>query len=167
MAHPNPLDELPIEPDQHYLKLTIDLAQQSVAAGNHPFEALLAGPGGEVLIASGNTFSSDGGFGHVEANVAREAARRFNPDFLQNCTLYTSVEPCCMCTRASYWAGTGAVVYGMTERRLAILTGDNPENLTLDLSCKMVFAAGQRATKVCGPFEELEEEIVSQHKDFW
>ena len=77
MAHPNPLDELPIEPDQHYLKLTIDLAQQSVAAGNHPFEALLAGPGGEVLIASGNTFSSDGCFGHVEANVAREAARRF------------------------------------------------------------------------------------------
>ncbi len=72
-----------------------------------------------------------------------------------------------MCAGAAYWAGIGAVVYGLTERRLAELTGDNPENLTLDLSCHQVFAAGRRPVGVRGPFPELEAEIVRDHLDFW
>lgn len=153
--------------DQHYLQLTIKLARQSVSEGNHPFGALLTGPDGEILISSGNTYQSDRGVGHAETNVAREAARRFEPDFLSECTLYTSVEPCCMCAGACYWAGIGTVVYGLTEKRLAKLTGDNPENLTLDLSCEKVFEAGQRKTILRGPFSELEDDIVSDHRDFW
>ena len=72
-----------------------------------------------------------------------------------------------MCAGACYWAGIGTVVYGLTERRLAELTGDNPENLTLDLSCRKVFDAGQRHVEVRGPFADLEVEIVSGHKGFW
>ncbi|MGI9354388.1 MAG: nucleoside deaminase, partial [Rhizobiaceae bacterium] len=135
--------------------------------GNHPFGALLVGPEGEVILSSGNTYTSDRGIGHAEANVARDAARIYEPEFLLNCTLYTSVEPCCMCAGACYWAGIGTVVYGLTEKRLAQLTGNNPENLTLDLSCHKVFAAGQRKTGVRGPFDELEEDIVAHHRDFW
>ena len=52
-------------------------------------------------------------------------------------------------------------------RRLAELTGDNPENLTLDLSCHQVFAAGRRQVATRGPFPELEEEIVKDHRNFW
>jgi len=99
--------------------------------------------------------------------VARAAAQQFPPEFLEDCTLYTSVEPCCMCAGACYWAGIGTVVYGMTEKRLAALTGDNSENLTLDLSCETVFSAGQRPTQTRGPFEELEDYIAAQHHDFW
>ncbi len=69
--------------------------------------------------------------------------------------------------RGLYWAGIGTVVYGLSERRLAELTGDNPENPTLDVSCHQVFAAGQRHVAIRGPFPELEEEIVKDHKDFW
>ena len=47
------------------------------------------------------------------------------------------------------------------------MTGDNPENLTLNLSCHQVFAAGRRNVAVRGPYLELEEEIVKDHKDFW
>ncbi len=72
-----------------------------------------------------------------------------------------------MCSGASYWAGIGTVVFGLAESRLVEMTGDNPKNLTLDLSCRAVFAAGQRPVAVRGPFPELEEEIVDGHKDFW
>lgn len=152
--------------DIGYLRLAIELARESRAGGNHPFGALLVGPEGDVLISSGNTYTSDR-LGHAESNVARAAALRYDPAFLGQCTLVTSVEPCCMCAGASYWAGIGAVVYGLSERRLGELTGDHPENLTLDLSCHQVFAAGRRPVAVRGPFPELEEEIARDHRDFW
>lgn len=153
--------------DTDLLRHAIRLALESRAAGNHPFGALLAGPGGEVLLTSGNTFSADGGPGHAEANVARAAARAYGPAFLNGCTLVTSVEPCCMCTGAAYWAGIGTIVFGLSERRLAELTGDNPENLTLDLPCRTVLAAGRRRVEVRGPFPELEDEIAEGHRGFW
>lgn len=156
-----------MHPDLAFLRQTIELAAASRAAGNHPFGALLAGPDGAVLLVSGNTYAQDRGCGHAEANVARAAARRYAPDFLESCTLFSSVEPCCMCAGACYWAGIGTVVYGLTEKRLAELTGDNPENLTLDLSCHQVFAAGRRMVSVRGPYPELEAEIIVDHMDFW
>ena len=153
--------------DIDHLRETIRIAAESRASGNHPFGAMLVGPEGDVLHRALNTVSTDGGTGHAEANVAREASRTYEADFLSRCTLYTSVEPCCMCAGTCYWAGIGTVVFGLTEKRLAELTGDNAENLTLDLECRSVFAAGRRPVEVRGPFAELEDEIVEGHRGFW
>lgn len=125
------------------------------------------GPDGELLAESGNTYSTDKGVGHAELNVAHAVAKRYPADFLARCTLYTSVEPCCMCAGATYWAGIGTLVYGLSEKRLAELTGDDPENLTMDMPCGEVFAAGQRQVTVRGPFMQLEAEIVEAHHGFW
>lgn len=153
--------------DVHYLRLAAKLAAESRARGDHPFGALLIGPDGAVLISSGNTVSVDGGVGHAESNVAREAARLYGPEFLAGCALVTTVEPCCMCAGAAYWAGIGTVIYGMSERRLGELTGDNPENLTLDLDCRRVFATGRRPVAVRGPCPDLEAELLRDHAGFW
>ena len=153
--------------DVGYLRLAIEVAAKSRDEGNHPFGAILVGPDGEILLSAGNTYSHDRGVGHAEANVARMAAQSFEPGFLERCTLVTSVEPCCMCAGACYWAGIGTVVYGLSEKRLAALTGDNPENLTLDLSCHQVFATGRRKVDIRGPFPELEAEIIKGHENFW
>ncbi|NKB22198.1 MAG: nucleoside deaminase [Alphaproteobacteria bacterium] len=153
--------------DLKHIRETIRIAKESRDGGNHPFGAILVSPENEVLLRSGNSFKDDRGVGHAEANVARAASQQYGAEFLEQCTLYTSVEPCCMCAGACYWAGIGTVVYGMTEKRLAVLTGENPENLTLNLSCEDVFAAGQRKVSTRGPFSELEEEVAEGHKDFW
>lgn len=155
--------------DQHLMLLrrTIAVAELARANGNHPFGALLADESGKVLIEAGNNFATERGPGHAEAIIARKAAIRFTPEELATCTLVTSVEPCAMCAGATYWAGIGALVYGMTEKRLATLTGDNPENLTMDMPCATVFEAGQRPTQIFGPFAELENEITATHAGFW
>lgn len=155
--------------DQHIalLKRTIDLAAEARANGNHPFGALLADADGTILIEAGNTFAADKGPGHAEANVARQAAVQFDAETLLTCTLVTSVEPCAMCAGATYWANIGTLVFGLTEKRLAVLTGDNEENLTMDMPCRTVFEAGQRETLVVGPFPELEEAIAETHRGFW
>ncbi len=153
--------------DIKYLREAVRIAKESRASGNHPFGALLVNPDGEIILRAGNTYSDDGGVGHAEANVARMASRQFDPGYLQECTLVTSVEPCCMCAGACYWAGIGTVVYGLSEKRLAKLTGNNPENLTLDLGCHKVFEAGQRKIEIRGPYPGLETEIAADHIDFW
>ena len=66
-----------------------------------------------------------------------------------------------MCAGAIYWAGIGRLVYGLSEHRLRELTGNHPENPTLDLPCREVFASGQRSTEVVGPL--LEDEAAAVH----
>jgi tRNA(Arg) A34 adenosine deaminase TadA len=70
-----------------------------------------------------------------------------------------------MCSGAIYWAGIGRVVYGQSETSLKRQIGVHPENPTLDLPCRVVFAAGQRPVDVVGPL--LEEEAAALHAEFW
>ena len=153
--------------DLAMLRRTIELADESVAEGNHPFAAVLVAADGSVLAEGKNNHSVDKGPGHAETNLARNAAVTFDEEELLGSTLYTSVEPCSMCSGTIYWAGIGSVVFGMTEERLAELTGDDPANKTQALACRTVFASGQRPVEVRGPYDELEGEIVPQHAAFW
>lgn len=104
---------------------------------------------------------------HAEAVLARTAALNYSPDYLWRCTLVTTVEPCAMCAGTQYWAHIGRLVYGLSERRLLALTGSHTENPTMDLPCRSVFAAGQKAVEVIGPVAEVEEEIAALHRGFW
>lgn len=149
------------------LRKSIEVGIAARAAGNHPFGAVLADVDGNILMTMENAHTVDKGPGHAEANLAREAARTYDEAFLNTCTLYSAFEPCSMCSGTIYWAGIGRLVFGVTEHRLAELTGDNPENLTMSLPCRDVLRAGQRDVVVEGPFLELETEIVKSHEGFW
>jgi tRNA(Arg) A34 adenosine deaminase TadA len=72
-----------------------------------------------------------------------------------------------MCTATAYWANIGRIVYGASEEALLELTGNSDENPTLNLPCRQVVAAGQKAMEVQGPFAELTTEMVEPHRGFW
>jgi len=59
------------------------------------------------------------------------------------------------------------VVYGAEETALRALTGDHPENPTLSLPCREVFARGQKKIVVVGPVAAVEEEMIATHRGFW
>jgi tRNA(Arg) A34 adenosine deaminase TadA len=159
---------MPISPerDEELIRRTIELAKQSRARGDHPFGALLADADGKILLEAMNTGGTKGdATGHAERNLMTEASTTYDTDFLQTCSMYTSAEPCAMCAGSVYWAGVGRVVHGMTEKALKDLIGPDPENLTMDLPCKIVFEAGQRKVEVVGPL--LSEESAVVHDGFW
>jgi tRNA(Arg) A34 adenosine deaminase TadA len=149
------------------LRRAFDLARQSRSRGDHPFGALLVDADGTVLMEQGNGIAEQGGdmTAHAERLLASRASRVYSPMFLASCTLYTSAEPCAMCAGAIYWAGIGQVVYGQSEKSLKAATGNHPQNPTLDLPCRTVFAAGQRRVAVVGPL--LEQEAAALQDDFW
>jgi tRNA(Arg) A34 adenosine deaminase TadA len=146
------------------LRRANEVARAAMARGHHPFGALLvAADGDTVLLEQGNVDTVN----HAEALIARLAAERHAAATLWDCTLVTTVEPCAMCAGTQYWAHIGRLVYGMSERRLLELTGNHSENPTLDLPCREVFARGQKAVQVFGPFAEVEAEIATLHRGFW
>lgn len=153
--------------DEPLLRRAFAIAKASREGGDHPFGALLADAEGNILLEQGNGYSAEGGdrTAHAEKLLATRAGKQFSLNVLAGATLYTSAEPCAMCAGAIYWAGIGRVVFGQTERGLKAMTGDNPENPTLDLPCHIVFAAGQRPTEIVGPL--LEDEATQLQADYW
>jgi tRNA(Arg) A34 adenosine deaminase TadA len=153
--------------EHHDLLLeAVDLAARARANGNHPFGALLADADGQVLLTAENTVVTESDVtGHAELNLVRRASAAYSAGRLAGFVLYSSTEPCAMCSGAIYWSGIGAVVYALSEAGLYELTGDDQENLTLLLPCRDVFAAGRRPVSVDGPFEIDEARDV--HAGFW
>jgi tRNA(Arg) A34 adenosine deaminase TadA len=154
------------ERDARFLRRSFDVARRAMGNGNHPFGAVLIGRDGTVLIEAENGYMpAHDGTAHAERLLASQACTRFDAKTLREATIYSSAEPCAMCAGAIYWAGIGRLVYGLSEHRLRTLTGDHPENPTLDLPCREVFASGQRATEVVGPL--LEDEAAALHEGVW
>jgi tRNA(Arg) A34 adenosine deaminase TadA len=152
--------------DEHFLRRSFEVARRAVAHGNHPFGAILVDQHRNVLIETENGYMpAHDGTAHAERLLATQACTTLSPDILSKATLYSSAEPCAMCAGAVYWAGIGRLVYGLSEHRLRIVTGNHPENPTLDLPCRKVFASGQRTTEVIGPL--LEDEAEALHAGAW
>jgi tRNA(Arg) A34 adenosine deaminase TadA len=154
------------ELDEHFLRRSFEVARRAVTNGNHPFGAILVDQNRNVLIEAENGYMpAHDGTAHAERLLATQACTTLSPDMLRQATLYSSAEPCAMCAGAIYWAGIGRVVYGLSEQRLRAVTGNHPENPTLDLPCREVFKRGQRPTEVVGPM--LEDEAESVHAGAW
>jgi tRNA(Arg) A34 adenosine deaminase TadA len=154
------------ELDEHFLRRSFDVARRAMTRGNHPFGAILVDQNRNVLIETENGYMpAHDGTGHAERLLATQACTTLAADVLRNATLYSSAEPCAMCAGAIYWAGIGRVVYGLSEHRLRAVTGNHPENPTLDLPCREVFKSGQRTTEVVGPL--LEDEAAALHAGVW
>jgi tRNA(Arg) A34 adenosine deaminase TadA len=152
--------------DEKYLRRAIAISQRSKANGNHPFGALLLSADHEVLLEAENQGRTENdATGHAERILLTNASKTISQEVLSGATLYTSAEPCAMCAGAAYWVGIKRVVYGLSETRLKALIGPHPENLTMDLPCRSVFAAGQRSIEVSGP--HLEDEALKAHEGFW
>jgi len=152
--------------DAQFLRLSFAVAQRSLTHGNHPFGCIVVDADGKVLIEAENGYMPDhDGTAHAERLAATQACRTLDRGVLATATLYSSAEPCAMCAGAIYWAGIGRVVYGLSEHRLRGITGNHPENPTLDLPCRDIFASGQRPTEVVGPL--LEDEAAALHDGVW
>jgi tRNA(Arg) A34 adenosine deaminase TadA len=153
--------------DEHHLRAAFNVAHRAREDGNLPFGCVVVDAGDKVVIEQGNLalVPVRDATAHAESIAAGRASRQFRPRELAGFTLYSSAEPCAMCAGAIYWAGIGRVVYGLSEHQLKALTGNHPDNPTMDLPCREVLARGQRRVEVVGP--GLVEEALEPFEGFW
>jgi tRNA(Arg) A34 adenosine deaminase TadA len=142
------------------IRKCIKLAEQAVQKGNHPFGALLV-LDEEIILTAENTVTTERDWTrHAELNLIRFAMQVHDAQILSRCTLYTSTEPCPMCSGAIYRVSIPRVVFGCSSETLGSITGRSPE-----ATCRQIFAAGKRTVEVIGPV--LEGEAAEIHRRFW
>ena len=153
-------ERAPTESDERFLRRAIALAREARDAGNHPFGALLVLDGAVVLTAT-NTVTTDGDpTAHAETNLVADAIRHLPPVDLRRSVLYTSCEPCAMCTGKIHWAGIRSVVFALSSHELARMAGDD-----FLVPCRDLFARATDAVDVTGP--ALLDEARDVHVGYW
>jgi guanine deaminase len=100
---------------EEIMRLAIRMSIENVERGGGPFAAVIALQG--KIVATGvNTVADDNDpTAHAEMNAIRAAAEKLQRFRLDDCTLYTSCEPCPMCLGAIYWAGLRELFYSNTR----------------------------------------------------
>ncbi|WP_418280231.1 nucleoside deaminase [Halorubrum sp. DTA98] len=143
------MTESPAVEDATHVDRAIELAREAVDDGNTPFGSLLVVDGDVVRESRNTTRSDDDITAHPELKLARWAARELDADERENCTMYTSTEPCSMCASAIVYAGLDRVVFSVRGRSLATLSDG-----VIDIPCEEVVRRGDGDTTVDGPVNE-------------
>ncbi len=151
--------------DREHLERAVALARGARDRGDHPFGAVLVTAEGVVVEAMNTVNTGHDPIGHAETNLVRDAGQQLELDELAGSTLYTSTEPCAMCTGAIYWAGIRRIVFALSEGGLREIVGAQDGVPTLALASREVLARGGRAVEVVGPVDLPAATEV--HRGFW
>ena len=114
------------EQDKQFMQAAIQLAEKGVATNSGgPFGAVVV-KNGEIIGEGYNSVTSlNDPTAHAEIIAIRDACKKLNSFQLEECTIYTSCEPCPMCLGAIYWARPKKVFYAGTKTDAAAFGFDD------------------------------------------
>jgi len=155
---PLPDDSRVTDIDKFFIKKVYEVAREA-SETSYPYGALLVHEG-KIIATYGNTVKEAGDVTmHAETGLLSYASKEFGAEVLVNSTLYTSTEPCIMCSGAIYWAGIKKVVYGTTELQARLLFDQDAEKRLI--SSREAFSRIRPDVEIIGPV--LEEEGLLIH----
>lgn len=133
--------------DEYFMRVAIELAFQSRQLGEDPFGAVLAYNGILMHQSGDKTIQLCDPTAHAEVSLIREYCQRNNTIYLEGYTLYTSTEPCVMCSGAIHWAKIAKVVFSVSQEMLGRASGGRTKP-----TCSDILNMGHKKVEVVGPF---------------
>ena len=103
--------------DTDYMKLALVEAQKAFDEDEVPIGAVIVCKGRVIARAHNLTEMLNDVTAHAEMQAITSAASNIGGKYLNDCTLYVTVEPCPMCAGAIAWAQMGRVVYGAGDEK--------------------------------------------------
>jgi tRNA(adenine34) deaminase len=99
--------------DTRWMRRALELARQGEArAGTNPIGCVLVCDGAVLAEACNEVDLRHDPTAHAEIVAIRRAGERLGNPELRGVVLYTTLQPCGMCTMASIWAKIGRIVFG-------------------------------------------------------
>ena len=120
--------------DKKFMNEAIRLSKLAVEHGNEPFGAVLVKDGEMVFSNENQIYTRHDPTFHGEAGLIREFCAQTAITDLREYTLYSSCEPCFMCSGALVWVKLGRLVYGAGNMELEHILGNEGCNCS-----RMVF----------------------------
>jgi tRNA(adenine34) deaminase len=162
MDQPTPIesDEVRLR-DLEMMERCIELAQRGADKGELPFSAVIVSRG-QVVAEATNCVSSEGDVTrHAEIVALSKAQKVLKRKRLQDCTLYTIVEPCPMCSFPAREARIGRVVFALSS---PVMGGYSKWDVLkdADLSSKLPEVFGPPPEIVSGLLSAQAEQVWSR-----
>ena len=104
--------------DEKYMKAAIREAKKAYALDEVPIGCVIVQDG--TIIARGyNRRNTEGNtLAHAELTAIKKASKKTGDWRLEDCTMYVTLEPCCMCAGAITGAQIPRVVYGAKDPKM-------------------------------------------------
>ena len=108
-----------IEPfsDEYFMKKAFAEAVTAYEKGEVPVGAIIVSSGKIIARAHNLTETLNDVTAHAEMQAITAAANLLGGKYLNDCTLYVTVEPCVMCAGALGWSQIGRIVYGAGDEK--------------------------------------------------
>ncbi|WP_298072955.1 nucleoside deaminase [uncultured Bacteroides sp.] len=100
-----------------YMKQALAEARKAAARGEVPVGAIVVCKDRIIARAHNLTETLTDVTAHAEMQAITAAASALGGKYLDECTLYVTVEPCVMCAGAIAWAQTGRLVFGADDEK--------------------------------------------------
>ena len=103
--------------DEYYMRQALAEAREALEHGEVPIGAVIVS--GSRIVGRGHNLVEMLGdvTAHAEMQAITAAAENLGGKYLNDCTLYVTVEPCAMCAAALGWAQIGRIVYGADDEK--------------------------------------------------
>ena len=106
-----------MENDIRYMQLALAEAKKAFATGEVPVGCVIVADGQIVGRGHNLTETLADVTAHAEMQAITAAAEHIGGKYLDDCTLYVTVEPCPMCAGALGWSHIGRIVYGTGDEK--------------------------------------------------
>ena len=103
--------------DIEYMKMALAEAQKAFDKDEVPIGAIVVCKGRIIARAHNLTEMLNDVTAHAEMQAITAAATNIGGKYLNDCTLYVTVEPCPMCAGAIAWSQLGKLVYGAEDEK--------------------------------------------------
>ncbi|GFZ77823.1 tRNA-specific adenosine deaminase [Paenibacillus marchantiophytorum] len=109
--------------DRYFLEIALEEAEIAFREGSVPIGAVLVDPDGNILSKGRNRiFTNNDPTCHAEIDVIRQAGEKLlDPTYKNKCTLYSTVEPCPMCSGALILADISKAVWALSDDYLGAM----------------------------------------------
>lgn len=143
-------------PKEEFMRAAIKEAIKAKNGGDYAIGAVIIKEDKIIASSTNRTKVDQDPTQHAELSVIREAAKVLGHRHLNNCILYTTHEPCPMCSAAAVWAKLKCVVVGARINDMADHRSRNSSNdwswRTITISAKDVFASGDPKVEIVEDF---------------
>lgn len=97
------------------MKQALIEAQKAAMKGEIPVGAVVVSQGRIIARAHNQTEQLNDVTAHAEVLAVTSASAYLGSKYLNDCTLYVTLEPCCMCAGALAWAQLDRLVYAAQD----------------------------------------------------